>query len=133
MKLLTVGTFDTPHMGHAAFLKKCERFADHVIVGVNADDFVLRYKGKPPIFNYGERASLIDSLGYEVWPNLSAGRELVVQVKPDVIAIGSDWARKDYYSQIDVDQDFLDQWGISMLYIPYTYGVSSTELKRRLG
>lgn len=132
MKLLTVGTFDTPHIGHASFLKKCEQFADQVAVGVNTDGFVFGYKGAYPVFNYSERASLIEALGYEIWPNDSAGRELIKQVKPDIIAIGSDWARKDYYAQIDVDQDFMDEWGISMLYIPYTYGVSSTELKRRL-
>ena len=36
--LLTMGTFDVPHVGHAAFLRKCESFADQVIVGVNTDE-----------------------------------------------------------------------------------------------
>ncbi len=132
MKLLTVGTFDTPHIGHAAFLRKCERLADEVIVGVNTDDFVLSFKGAAPKFTYNERATLIDILGYEIYPNDSAGRELIMVVKPEILAIGSDWARKDYYKQIDVDQDFMDDWGITMAYIPYTHGVSSTLLKERL-
>jgi cytidyltransferase-like protein len=132
MKLLTVGTFDIPHMGHAAFLRKCEQYADNVIVGINSDDFVLRYKGTAPLFKYNEREYLIAMLGYETIRNDSAGRELIEEVGPDIIAIGSDWARKDYYKQINVDQDFLDSYEISMLYIPYTPGISTTSLKERL-
>ena len=130
--LLTMGTFDVPHIGHAIFLKKCEAYTRRIVVGVNTDEFVEKYRGKPPVFPYIERLSLIADLGYEVRPNKSAGRELIVDVQPDIIAIGSDWARKDYYKQIDVDQDFLDTMGIDMLYLPYTKGVSSTDLKGRL-
>lgn len=132
MKLLTIGTFDTPHMGHAAFLRQCEKFSDEVLVGVNTDEFVTRYKGVAPIYDYDERASMIEALGFETYPNDSAGRELIMELMPDVVAIGSDWARKDYYAQINVDQDLLDALDISMLYIPYTHGISSTQLKERL-
>jgi|SRR5690606_20918075 len=130
--LLTLGTFDIPHAGHAAFLSVCERFADRVVVAVNTDEFVEAYKGQPPVFTYSERRDLIQAMGYEVVANPSAGRETIAMVEPDVIAIGSDWARRDYYAQIDVTQDFLDHRGISMVYIPYTYGISTTEIKRRL-
>lgn len=131
MKLLTIGTFDTPHMGHAAFLRRCEEFGE-VLVGINTDEFVERYKGAPPIYSYDERASLVEALGYETYPNDSAGRALILDLMPDVIAIGSDWARKDYYAQINVDQDLLDALDISMLYLPYTHGISSSSLKDRL-
>lgn len=131
--LLTLGTFDTPHMGHAIFLRRCERFADRVVVGVNSDEFVESFKGVRPVYGWEERATLIRDLGYEVVSNPSAGREVIGRVKPDVLAIGSDWARRDYYAQIDVDQDWLDLRGITMVYIPYTPGISSTDLKERLG
>lgn len=132
-KLLTLGTFDTPHAGHAVFLRKCERFADEVVVGVNTDQFVESFKGKRPIYSWGERASLIKALGYKVLPNPSAGRETIAQVRPDIIAVGSDWATRDYYGQIDVTQEWLDERKIAMLYLPYTAGISTTDLKRRLG
>lgn len=119
-------------MGHAAFLRRCEEFAEEVMVGVNTDEFVLRYKGVAPIYDYDERASMVESLGYDTYPNNSAGRELILELMPDVLAIGSDWARKDYYAQIAVDQDLLDTLDISMLYVPYTHGISSTQLKERL-
>lgn len=129
--VLTMGTFDTPHMGHAILLKECERYGENVVVGVNSDEFVESYKGRRPLYEYAERANLIESLGYVVVKNSSAGRELIEEIQPDVIAIGSDWARKDYYSQIDVDQDFLDANRIALVYIPRVGSLSSTELKAR--
>lgn len=102
------------------------------MVGVNTDEFVLAYRGVPPLFSYDERRKLVEALGYEVVPNPSAGRETIAMVEPSVLAIGSDWARKDYYAQIDVDQDFLDSRGISMVYIPYTKGISATEIRSRV-
>lgn len=131
--VLTIGSFDTPHIGHAILLKECERYGDRVVVGVNSDEFIEQYKGELPIYKYEERAALISRLGYEVLKNCSAGRELIEQVEPDVLVIGSDWARKNYYEQIDVTQDFLDENQIAMVYIPRFGSVSSTEMKGRLG
>ena len=128
--VLTIGTFDTPHLGHAYLFKECERYGT-LTVGVNSDEFVESYKGQRPIYEYGERTMLISSLGYQVLKNCSAGRELIDEVAPDVLAIGSDWAKKDYYAQIDVDQDYLDERRITMVYIPRLGTLSSTELKAR--
>lgn len=131
--VLTIGTFDTPHIGHAVLLRRCEDFGDRVVVGVNTDSFVQQYRGVGPSFTYTERAALVGRLGYTVYPNNSAGRELIEKVQPHVLAIGSDWAVRDYYKQIDVTQSLLNELDISIVYIPYTPGISSTDLKGRLG
>lgn len=132
MKSLTIGTFDTPHAGHAHLFKQCELYADEVVVGVNSDEFVAEYKGQRPLFTYEERSSIISGLGYTVMKNSSAGRELIEEVEPDLLVIGSDWARRDYYAQIDVDQDFMDSMGIAMLYIPRNIDLSSSMIKDRV-
>ena len=56
----------------------------------------------------------------------------ILQVNPNIVAIGSDWAKKDYYKQMQFTQDWLDDKDISLIYIPYTKGISSTEIKTRL-
>ena len=56
----------------------------------------------------------------------------IEQVNPDYIVIGSDWARKNYYDQMQFTQDWLDQKNIGLIYIPYTYGISTTVIKGRL-
>jgi hypothetical protein len=70
----------------------------------------------------------------DVVPNRGGAdsKPAILDVCPDVIAIGSDWARKDYHSQMGFSQDWLDQQNISLLYIPYTADISTTILKARL-
>lgn len=131
--LLTIGTFDIPHAGHAAFLNKCAEFGlCDVLVGVNSDDFVERYKGKRPTYNQTERMRLIESLGFRAYLNPSAGHELIRALQPDIIAIGTDWMRKDYYAQIETPPHYFEDHGIAMLYVPYTAGISTSDIKNRL-
>lgn len=51
---------------------------------------------------------------------------------PGIIAIGDDWASKDYYSQMNFTQEWLDERGIVLLYLPYTRGISTSEIKHRV-
>lgn len=135
LKVYTGGTFDLFHRGHAQFLQRCADFGD-VIVSLNTDEFITAYKGKPPIISYEDRKAVLESCVWvdEVVPNTGGAdsKQAILQVQPDVIAIGSDWARKDYYKQMGFSQDWLDDNEIMLLYIPYTEGISSTEIKRRL-
>lgn len=130
-EVLSIGTFDTSHLGHAHLFKFCESLGETTI-GVNSDEFIEKYKGKRPLFTYEERARLIGNLGLQVLKNESAGRELIERVKPKFLVIGSDWLRKDYLKQIDMTPDLLDEMDISLVYTPYTRGISSTEIKRRI-
>lgn len=132
MIVLTLGTFDILHFGHIEFLKRCEELGE-VMVGVNSDSFVRTFKAQP-IMSEIERMHSISRLGYEVSMNESAGRELIDEFQPDILTVGSDWARKDYLSQIDVTQDWLDERHIILAYIPYvqTLPISSSEIKRRV-
>ena len=131
----TGGTFDLPHAGHVNFLRKCAQLGD-VYVSLNTDEFIEEYKGKPPVMTFNERYEVLTEYrSVHVIMSNDGGadsKEAILQVRPDIIAIGSDWARKDYYKQMGFTQDWLDEHGISLIYIPYTEGISSTEIKRRL-
>lgn len=135
LKVYTGGTFDLPHSGHVNFLRKCAQLGK-VTVALNTDEFIEHYKGKPPVMSYAERRAVLEEFRCvdRVIPNSwgADSKPTIDKVKPDIIAIGSDWARKDYYKQMSFDQDYLDGRGISLIYIPYTQGISSTEIKRRL-
>lgn len=130
MKVLTIGSFDTPHIAHCILFKKAAELGD-LIIGINSDEFIREYKGKLPLFSYNERYELISQLGYKVAKNNSAGRELISFIQPDYLVIGSDWLVKDYLKQINVDRTYLDLHNITLVYIPYTPGISTTEIKRR--
>lgn len=135
LRVVTAGTFDLLHSGHVNFLRECAQFGE-VIVVLNTDKFIERYKGKPPVMTYEERYQVLSELRSvtEVFPNWANENcaTVVDDLCPDVLAIGSDWARKDYYKQMGFDQDWLDARNIKLLYIPYAEGISTTDIKRRL-
>lgn len=134
-KVYTGGTFDLPHHGHFRLLQRAHDFG-RVVVGLNTDEFILQYKGKAPIMSFDERKEILMACRWvdEVVPNYGgADSKIAIDiVKPDYIIIGSDWARKDYYKQMDFTQDWLDERGIGLIYVPYTPGISSTDLKTRI-
>ena len=135
VRVYTGGTFDLYHAGHSRFLARCAELGE-VTVSLNTDQFVLDYKGKPPVISYADRAEVLMSTRHvsQVIPNLGGPDSTIAieQVMPDIIAVGTDWARRDYYKQMGFDQDWLDDRGIALIYIPYTQGISSTAVKERI-
>lgn len=134
----TGGTFDIVHVGHVNFLRQCKLIAGDglVVVSLNTDGFIERYKKTKPVFSYKEREKLLFLTGYvdSVIEN-SGGEDSKVairQVNPDFIVIGSDWAKKDYYTQMGFTQEWLDKNKIVLIYVPYTEVISTSEIKRRL-
>ena len=131
----TGGTFDLFHAGHVAFLQRCSEFGS-VVVALNTDEFIEQYKGKPPVISYEDRRRVLLACRYvdRVVPNLGGAdsRPAIEMVNPDMVIIGSDWAKKDYYTQMQFSQDWLDERGIGLAYLPYTIGISSTAIKERM-
>ena len=135
----TGGTFDLFHAGHVKFLKQCKRIAGvngRVVVSLNTDEFIYAYKGKYPIMSFDERKTLLMSCIYvdTVIENVGGAdsKPCIEAILPDFIVVGDDWAKKDYYAQMQFTQEWLDKREIQLCYIPYTVGVSTTELKRRI-
>lgn len=154
----TGGTFDLFHAGHVNFLRQCfkiSRMIDviplwagkdykdyastkhtRVVVSLNSDSFVKSFKSKPPIYRYEERRELLLGCRYvdEVVENTGEhdSKVAINQVNPEFIIIGSDWAMKDYYRQMGFTQKWLDDKNIQLLYVPYTWGISTSELKGRI-
>lgn len=130
----TGGTFDIPHVGHVNFLRNCSKLGK-VVVALNTDEFIERYKGSCPVFSYEERKKIIESLEYvdRVIPNTDGedSKSTILEVYPDFIAIGSDWATKDYYEQMNFTQDWLDTLDITLVYIPYYQHMSTSKIKQR--
>jgi glycerol-3-phosphate cytidylyltransferase len=131
----TGGTFDLFHAGHARFLQRCAELGP-VVVALNTDEFIEAYKGKPPVLSYADREAVLLACRYvdKVVPNTAGAdsKPTIEEVWPDIIAIGTDWARRDYHAQMQFDQDWLDEREIALIYIPYTQGISSTAIKERM-
>jgi len=139
--VLTMGTFSLFHSGHVFLFQQCRKLAGpggKVVVSVNSDDFAGRFKDRPPQTLH-ERMVIIASCRYVDDVIENTGNEdakvVIEQVWPDYLVIGQDWAQyqKDYYAQLAVTQDYLNERGISLLYVPRPPGsISSTEVKDRV-
>lgn len=134
--LYTGGTYDIFHYGHTNFLKQCAMLSDEVVVALNTDEFIMQFKGVAPIMTYKEREKSLLNCPFvdRVIPNLSGqdSKPTILNVRPNIVAIGDDWAHKNYYKQMSFTQQWLEENKIVLVYIPYTRGISSSEIKNRI-
>lgn len=120
--VVTYGTFDLFHIGHIRLLKRLKALGDRLVVGLSSDEF-NEVKGKKVIIPYEDRREVLMACRYvdDVFPetNWEQKRDDLVREKADIFAIGDDWAGK-----FDDLQDI-----VSVLYLPRTQDISTTELK----
>ena len=142
MRVYTGGTFDLFHTGHVNLLRACAEVSSEdgsppdVWVSLNTDAFIEAYKGRPPVVGYEDRRAVLEACRYvdKVVPNVGGAdsKTAIVAVRPRVIVIGDDWKDRDYHAQMGFTQDWLDERGIWLRYVPYTPGISSTQIRDRL-
>lgn len=134
-RVYTGGSFDLPHHGHYRLLERCADFG-LVTVSLNLSHFSEQYKGKKLIMSYEERREILLACKWvdDVVPNFGGpdSKPAIELVNPDYIVIGSDWASRDYYKQMGFTQEWLDERGIGLVYVPYTTDVSTTKLRKRI-
>ncbi len=138
MIVYTGGTFDLFHSGHARLLKKCREIAGddgQVVVSVNPSEFCAQYK-EPPICGLFERMEVVSSCKWVDKVIINTGgadsKPAILEAQADVIVVGSDWQNKDYYKQMDFTQEWLDEHGIKVMFVPYTEDISTTIIKARI-
>lgn len=141
MVVYTGGTFDLFHAGHVELLYACRQIAGtsgRVIVALNTDEFIEKFKGKPPVMTYNERERVLRACTYvdDVVPNVG-GPDSTTTIDAvggvRFVVIGSDWAPpKDYHAQMGFTHEWLDDRKIVLLYVDRHYPLSSTDIKKRL-
>lgn len=140
----TGGTFDLFHEGHLELLEACKRISGDgkVIVAVNTDEFIERFKGRKPVQSTRERMRMLESCRYVDYVITNVGEERSIDTIDewnvdrryviDVVAIGTDWAGRDYYGQMGFTKEWLDERNIILIYVDRRTGQSTTNLKQVL-
>jgi glycerol-3-phosphate cytidylyltransferase len=133
------GSFDVLHAGHVELLAACAGMAGphgRVVVSLNTDAFIAEYKGRAPVCTYGQREAMLRAIRYvdEVIPNVGGwdSRPAIESVRPHILAVGDDWAGRDYHAQMGFTPAWLDERGIELVFVPRTTGLSSTLIKARM-
>ncbi len=132
---ITVGVFDLLHTGHLNLLERCKSQCNHLIVGLCMDDYVRDIKHKEPIIVDYERMRMLSALKCvdEVIPmTLEEIDDKMLCLKNhhfDVLFSGDDWKGSERYNRTEIQ--FANQ-GVSIEYLPYTKGVSTTEIVNKI-
>ncbi len=94
--VFTNGCYDLLHPGHVRLLEKSRSLGDVLILALNSDASVRRYKGPSrPLLAEQERAEIALSLEAVDAVTLfdeDTPRELIAEVLPDILIKGADWA-----------------------------------------
>lgn len=128
----TQGTYDMFHIGHLNLIKNAKRHCDFLIVGVNTDELVEKYKNKRPIIPLEERAEIVRSIKYvdEVIVTQTLDKKKIWEkVRFDEIYIGDDWKGNERWEQTRKE---MAELGVKLVYLPYTKDTSSTMLREKL-
>ena len=125
------GVFDLLHPGHVDILTASRSCGDFLVVGLNSDDSVRRLKGpERPIRSESERAyvlSALEAVDAVVIFEQDTPLELVLALRPDVIAKGG-----DYVEETIVGAKEVKSWGGEVRVIPLTPGQSTTSIIEKL-
>ncbi len=128
--VFTNGAFDLMHAGHVGYLEFARQQGDALVVGMNSDASVRRYKGsKRPINEQGDRARVLAALecvDYVVIFDEDEPAVLIGELLPDVLVKGEDWAH--YVSGRDV----VEKSGGKVVLAPLLKGRSSTGMIERI-
>lgn len=128
----TTGVFDLFHIGHLNIIKRAKEQCDYLIVGVSTDEFVESYKNKTPVIPFEERAEIIRSLKYvdKVVPQDDMDKSKKwEELRFDAVFHGDDWKNTSVYKEIE---EKLKDFGVEMVYLPHTDGISTTELLEKI-
>lgn len=125
----TQGVYDMFHIGHLNLINRAKECCEYLIVGVNTDELVQLYKNKTPVINQEERKTIIANIKAVDECILATTLDKVEEWKEfhyDAIFIGDDWKGNERWMQTEKD---LEPYGVKVVYLPHTDGVSSTILR----
>lgn len=125
--VFTNGCFDILHLGHVDYLEKARNLGDRLVVGLNTDASVSRYKGPDrPVQDERSRGRVISSLQFVdmvVLFDEDTPKDLISALVPDVLVKGS-----DYLAENIVGADVVKNAGGEVKTIDFVRGYSTSKV-----
>ena len=124
---------DLFHIGHLNILKYASRLGV-ITVGLLTDEAVETYK-RTPIVSYENRKTIVSAIRYvdSVVPQETHSyRPNILKYRPRVLVHGDDWRNG---VQQDVRNEVvktLEEVGGTLIEVPYTEGISTTQLLKKI-
>ncbi|MBR3010316.1 MAG: adenylyltransferase/cytidyltransferase family protein [Prevotella sp.] len=126
-KVITFGVYDMLHVGHVLLFKKAKELGDYLIVAVQDDDMILKYKPEAEmVYTTDERLLMVSSIKYvdEVVVYKNVDKD-IQKIDFDVFVKGPDQSHEGFQRAVD----WCNKNGREVIVIPRTEGISSTMLR----
>jgi D-beta-D-heptose 7-phosphate kinase/D-beta-D-heptose 1-phosphate adenosyltransferase len=125
--VFTNGTFDILHPGHVSYLAQARKLGTHLVVALNTDASVKRYKGPTrPVNSLEDRMLVMASLeavDFVTSFDEDTPLELIRQLRPNILVKGGDWEVAKIVGAVDVLS-----WGGKVKSLPFVAGKSTTSI-----
>jgi len=109
--VFTNGCFDILHSAHIKILQFSKKQGDILVVGINSDESIKRFKGSErPINNVDERTNILalfDFIDYLIIFNDDTPYNIIELLKPNILVKGSDYKKEDIIGANLVDDVIL--------------------------
>jgi len=129
--VFTNGVFDLIHYGHVKLLEDCKKLGDILVVGMNSDISVKKFKGDSrPIIPYKDRSKLLAALNavdYVVAFSEPTPLGLIMKIRPDILAKGADYMVSEIVGAKEVKE-----WGGLVVRVKLLVGRSTSGIIRRI-
>jgi rfaE bifunctional protein nucleotidyltransferase chain/domain len=129
--VFTNGCFDILHYGHVDYLEKARALGDKLVLGLNTDDSVSRFKGPSrPVQDERSRALVLASLQFidlVVFFNEDTPLSLISELLPDILVKGS-----DYLAENIVGSDVVKRNGGEVKTIDFIPGYSTSRIIEKI-
>ncbi|HEY5692771.1 MAG TPA: D-glycero-beta-D-manno-heptose 1-phosphate adenylyltransferase [Cyclobacteriaceae bacterium] len=129
--VFTNGCFDILHYGHVDYLEKARAMGGKLVVGLNSDASVSRFKGiDRPIQDQNSRARILASLQFVdlvVLFDENTPEKLISELIPNVLVKGS-----DYLAENIVGAEVVKEHGGEVKTIEFVLGYSTSRIIEKI-
>ena len=125
--ILTVGVYDMLHIGHILLFKKAKELGDRLVVAVQDESVILKYKPQAKmVYSTEERCYMVSAIKYvdEVIVYKDVDKD-IQHIDFDVFAKGPDQCHEGFKNAVK----WCEEHGKEVVVVPRTEGISSTMLR----
>ena len=131
MKIITFGVFDYLHLGHIRLFKQCRQYGDYLIVAVQHEDFIRKFKpDSVPLYSTDERVEMLRAIRDidEVVVYETVTTDFLAGIDFDILALGEDHVGPRWDKIID----YCNEHNKKVVRLKRTPGICSTDIKLKL-
>jgi len=128
-KVYVAMSADLLHHGHMNIFKKAQELGG-IIVGLLTDEAIATYK-RLPFLTFEQRKAIVENIKgvVEVIPQETLDYvPNLRKIKPDYVVHGDDWRTGAQRKIRERVIETLKEWGGELVEVPYTSGISSTDI-----